>query len=70
MLEQILMHSDPDALRERATPRASSAPSSAKRTKIKNMSNSGYTLAEIADALGISISTVSNTINGKYDNAA
>lgn len=70
MLEQILMHSDPDSLRARATPRATAAPSAARRTKIKNMSNSGYTIAEIADALGISTSTVSNTLKGEYDEAA
>ena len=70
MLEQILMHSDPDSLRARATPRATAAPTPARRTKIKNMSNSGYTVAEIADALGISTSTVSNTLKGEYDDAA
>ena len=63
MLEKILMHSDVDTLRERATPRTSITLTDTQRTKIKNMSNSGYTLSEIAGALGISTSTVSATIN-------
>lgn len=62
MLERILDHTEPDSLRERATPRASTVLSESKKAKIRNMSNCGYTLAEIADALGVSVSTVSNTI--------
>lgn len=64
MLEKILNHSDPDILRARATPRTSKSLSDFQITKIKNMSNSGYTLSEIANALGVSTSTVSSTING------
>lgn len=63
MLEKILMHSDADSLRERATPRTSTSLTDTQKAKIKNMSNSGYTLSEIAGALGISTSTVSATIN-------
>ena len=65
MLEKILMHSDPDTLRALATPRSATTLTPAKEAKIKNMSDSGYTLAEIASALGISTSTVSNVVNGK-----
>ena len=63
MLEKILDHSEPDTLRARATPRAATTLSDSKKAKIKNMSNAGYTLAEIADALGVSTSTVSSTLN-------
>lgn len=62
MLEKILNHSDADSLRARATPRAATTLTDSKKAKIRSMSNSGYTLAEIADALGISTSTVVNTI--------
>ena len=64
MLEKILEHTEPDSLRERATPRSATNLSDAKKAKIRNMSECGYTLAEIADALGVSTSTVSNTIKG------
>ena len=65
MLEKILDHTEPDSLRARATPRSTVSLSDAQKAKIKNMSECGYTLAEIADALSISTSTVSNTIKGE-----
>ena len=64
-LQQILRYADPDRLRELAMPKTSSSLSSAKITKIKAMANSGYTNAEIADAMGLSTSTVSDYINKK-----
>lgn len=64
-LEKILMHSDPDALRQRATPRNTTTLSAAKISKIRAMSgDSNYTIAEIARALGVSTSTVSRVLNG------
>ncbi len=64
-LYQIINHVDKDELRRRATPRATTTLSSAKVAKIKSMSNSGYTTAQIADALGCSSSTVSKYLKGK-----
>ena len=58
-LHDILMHSDPDKLRDRATPYKKEELSDAKQTKLKLMKQSGYTNIEIADALGVSTSTVS-----------
>lgn len=58
-LTQILNHVDIDSLRQRATPRATTALSSAKIGRIASMSASGYSIAEIAEALGVSTSTVS-----------
>lgn len=63
-LKQILNHTDKDNLRERATPRATSTLSAAKVNKIKAMSNSNYSLNEIAESLGVSTSTVSNYLKG------
>lgn len=63
-LKQILNNTDTDKLRERATPRTNSTLSTAKVNKIKQMSNSNYTLAEIASALGVSTSTVSKYLKG------
>jgi DNA-binding CsgD family transcriptional regulator len=58
-LKQILDNTDIDKLRERATPKTSSALSQAKINKIKSMRLSNYTIAQIADQLGISTSVVS-----------
>ena len=51
---------DLDSLRQRATPRATTSLSSAKQSKIASMNASGYSTSEIAEALGISTSTVSD----------
>lgn len=58
-LTQILNNADIDSLRQRATPRATTTLSPAKQSKIACMSASGYSTSEIAEALGISTSTVS-----------
>lgn len=58
-LTQILNNADIDSLRQRATPRATTTLSPAKQSKIASMSASGYSTSEIAEALGISTSTVS-----------
>ncbi len=57
-LVQIINHVDIDSLRQRATPRTTTTLSSAKINRITSMNASGYTTAEIANALGISASTV------------
>lgn len=58
-LTQIIDNVDIDSLRQRATPRTTSELSAAKVNKINSMSASGYSTSEIAEALGISTSTVS-----------
>ena len=58
-LYQILNHTDIDAIRQRATPRATTSLSQAKISRIRAYNESGYTTQEIAVALGISTSTVS-----------
>lgn len=63
-LKEILNNSNVDNLRQRATPRATKQVTAAKANRIKALSNSGYTLAEIANKLGISTSTVSNYLKG------
>lgn len=62
-LSKILQYADPDDVRQRATPRATTQLSSAKINKIKSMAKSGYTNAEIAESMGISTSSVSGYIN-------
>lgn len=64
-LQQILRYADPDRLRELALPKTSSQLSSAKISKIKAMASSGYTNREIAKAMNLSTSTVSDYLSKK-----
>ena len=64
-LKQILNNTDVDTLRQRATPRTSTTLNTAKINRIKSMNNSNYTIDEIARALGVSTSTVSNYLKGE-----
>jgi hypothetical protein len=64
VLKKILMNTDPDKLRERAMPKASTTLSTAKVNKIKNMSNSGYTIEQIAKSIGVSKSTINKYLKG------
>lgn len=57
-LKQILTKADPDRVRELATPRTKTGLSSGKVALIKSMAGSNYSLAEIAERLGVSPSTV------------
>ena len=59
-LKQILDNTDVDKLRQRATPRSYTTLNTAKINRIKAMSANGKTLSEIANALGVSTSTVAN----------
>ncbi len=64
-LAQIINNVDIDDLRQRATPRTTTSLSTAKINRISSMNASGYSTAEIAKALGVSTTTVSNYLNGK-----
>ena len=63
-LTQILRFADTDQVRAYATPRSTTAISTAKQARIKAMKQSGYSTSQIANALGVSTSTVSKYING------
>lgn len=64
-LKRILANADIDELRQRATPRDSKTISTAKAARIKNMSATGnYTVAEIANQLGLSTTTVRKYLKG------
>ena len=63
-LKKILNNSDTDKLRQRATPRTSTKLTTSKMNRIQALSASGKTLREIADAIGVSPSTVSEYLKG------
>lgn len=64
-LKRILANADMDELRQRATPRDSKAVSTAKINRIISMNATGnYTIAEIADQLGLSPTTVKKYLKG------
>ena len=62
-LTNILRYTDSKEIKTRATPKATTTMSQAQINKIKSMAASGYTNAQIAEALGKSPSAVSQFIN-------
>ena len=61
-LMQILNNTDSDKFKERAMPRQTKTIRDSQITRMRSMANSGYSLREIADAIGVSPSTVSKYI--------
>lgn len=57
-LYKIISNMDGTELKQRATPKTGNALSTTKIAQIKARVNSGYTTSQIADALGVSVSTV------------
>lgn len=57
-LSQILQNTDLKALKERAMPRRTTVVTPARRLRAESMRERGYTPIEIADAIGVSVSTV------------
>lgn len=62
-LEKIFNNADPDVLRKYATPRDSKTPSRGTINRINSLKNSGYTLEQISEAVGLSVSTVTKYLN-------
>jgi hypothetical protein len=61
-LEQILNNSDLDKIKGLATPKSAVVMNNVKKLRAKAMLDAGYTTAEVADALGVSLTTLKNTI--------
>lgn len=61
-LESIVNNTDLDLLKQLATPRTSIGMTTAKLNRAKNMLNLGYTQSEVADHLGVSVSTLLKSI--------
>lgn len=63
-LKRILDNTNQDAFKQRATPKQTGTLSSAQISLLKSLYNSGqYTQKEIADRLGVSVSTVSKALS-------
>lgn len=61
-LNQILNNTDLDSVKRLATPRSTTLMSTAKQQRAQSMAASGYTQAEIADALGVSLTTLKEVL--------
>jgi len=66
-LDQILDKADLELVRKLATPKPSRIMTSAKTQRAMQMLASGATRAEVADALGVSLSTLDESISGTDD---
>jgi|WetSurMetagenome_2_1015567.scaffolds.fasta_scaffold15493_2 DNA-binding CsgD family transcriptional regulator len=62
LLSQIVQNTDLDAIKIRSTPRTVTLMTTAKLQRAQSMKSSGYTAAEIADALGVSTTTVQDAL--------
>lgn len=61
-LREILRNSDKDRVRDLAMPKQQKTMTSTQTARARAMLNSGYTQAEVADALGVSVSTINNAV--------
>lgn len=61
-LKSIVQNSDLDVLKQLAMPREMRGVTPAQESRIKVLESRGYTLAEIADAVGVSTSTINNVL--------
>jgi predicted transcriptional regulator len=67
-LEKILDNTDVDKIKELATPKDKPVMSASMKSKaVRLLRNEQYTLAEVADALGISVSTLRAGLSGDED---
>jgi hypothetical protein len=64
MLEQILQHGDAESIRQLAMPKFKPKMTSTKTARAKTMLAAGFTQAEVAQALGVSLSTLKLSISG------
>jgi DNA-binding CsgD family transcriptional regulator len=63
-LRNILGNTDTAKLKERALPRKRTVMTPTKMTRARTMAATGYTPSEIADALGVAVSTVTSALEG------
>jgi DNA-binding transcriptional regulator YiaG len=64
-LKKVLANTDTKKVKERAMPRIPKLMSPTRMTRARTMLATGYTRAEVADALGVSVSTVTQAMEGE-----
>ena len=62
-MKEILDNSDSGRIKELATPRSNKGLSPARIQRAKSMLANGHTQADVADMLGVSVSTLINAIS-------
>lgn len=65
LLTSILKNSDLDQVKKLATPKRALLMTTTKQARAQTMLDSGYTQADVADALGVSLTTLKNSLSGK-----
>lgn len=65
MLSEILRYTDTAEIQKRATPRTAREFSSAAKARARTLLNMGYTQAQVAEELGVSVSTINKEVNGR-----
>lgn len=63
MFTKLLKHADKDNVRELALPKENKSMTDSRVSRAKSMLNAGCTLKEVADVLGVSVSTLSKAVN-------
>ena len=64
-ISQIISNTSKDRIKQLAMPRSDTKLTTAQINRIKTLNANGYTLSEIADSVGLSTTTISNTLKGK-----
>lgn len=64
LLKRVIAESKPDRIRELALPKSYSGMAPGKVARAKAMLAAGHTQADVADILGVSVSTLMNSVNG------
>ena len=68
-LNQILSNSDLDQVKQLATPKTKVLMTTVKKNRAVSMLQSGYTQAEVADALGVSVTTLKRSLSAVTEDA-
>lgn len=62
MQEKVFLYADQDKLKERALPKSAKGMTSSKKALARAKLNAGFTQAEVADALGVSVTTLKRAL--------
>lgn len=63
-LSEILLYADQDTVKKLAMPKTTRGLSAAKQSRAKSMITQGYTMGEVAELLGVSVSTIQSVVKG------